>query len=146
MEDKNKKKLNVGKDSVVIGNIAGDIGEGCVIIGATDERGNVILNNTMAIGRGAFASEGSIAIGAFAGAGSEKALLLHEIKQIIEQTGDANAITIFNNLYHEVNKSEPEKNKLREIWEQMKNIGAANGMIGLGERLAKFAEYINPYI
>jgi hypothetical protein len=64
------RKLDVGSDSVVIGNdVTGNVGDGSVVIGATDTRGNVILNTPMAVGRGAVAGPNSIAIGAGAGAG-----------------------------------------------------------------------------
>lgn len=64
--------LDVGKDSVVIGNVPPDtkIGEGSIVIGPTDNKGNTIINTPMAVGRGAKAGPGSIAIGAGAGAGS----------------------------------------------------------------------------
>ena len=63
------KRLDVGKDAVVIGDVSGNVGEGAVVIGPTDNRGNVILNKPMAVGRNAHAGPGSIAIGAGAGAG-----------------------------------------------------------------------------
>jgi hypothetical protein len=63
------RKLNVGKDSVVIGDVSGNVGVGSVVVGPTDDRGQVILNQPMAVGRDAFAGPGSIAIGAGAGAG-----------------------------------------------------------------------------
>ena len=63
------RKLDVGRDSVVMGNdVTGHVGDGSVVIGATDDRGNVILNTPMAVGRGATAGPNSIAIGADAGA------------------------------------------------------------------------------
>jgi len=63
--------MKTGKHSVVIGNVPSDsnIGEGSVMIGATDSRGNTIFNHPMAIGYGAKAGPNSIAIGAFASAG-----------------------------------------------------------------------------
>lgn len=66
----------VGARSVVMGEVPDDmkIGEDCVIIGATDSRGNTILNTEMAIGKGARAGPGSIAIGhgAMAGLGTDR--------------------------------------------------------------------------
>jgi hypothetical protein len=61
----------VGNDSVVMGNVSPNakIGNGSVVIGATDARGNTIITQPMAVGRGAYAGPGSIAIGAGAGAG-----------------------------------------------------------------------------
>lgn len=64
-------KLEVGEDSVVMGNVPPNtkVGNGSVVIGPTDNRGNTIINTPMAVGRGAKAGPGSIAIGAGAGAG-----------------------------------------------------------------------------
>jgi hypothetical protein len=64
-------ELVVGKDSVVMGNIPPNtrVGDGSVVIGPTDNRGNTIINTPMAVGHGAKAGPGSIAIGANAGAG-----------------------------------------------------------------------------
>ncbi len=61
---------SVGADAVVMGNVPStmNVGNGSVVIGA-DAHGNTILNQPMAVGRGAQAGPGSIAIGAGAGAG-----------------------------------------------------------------------------
>lgn len=63
--------MKIGKNSVVMGLVSPDleVGEGCVIIRPTDERGNTIIDKPMAVGHGAQAGIGSIATGAFAGAG-----------------------------------------------------------------------------
>jgi hypothetical protein len=63
--------MKIGKNSVVMGLVSPDleVGEGCVIIGPTDERGNTIIDKSMAVGHGAQAGPDSIAIGAFSGAG-----------------------------------------------------------------------------
>ena len=64
--------LDVGDDSVVIGRVAPTtrVGNRSTIVGATDDRGYTILNTPMAIGHGAYAGPGSIAIGTGAGAGA----------------------------------------------------------------------------
>jgi len=89
MNDK-PQKLNVGKDSVVMGRVTGNVGDGSVVIGPLDDRGNVILSGTMAIGRKARAGHNCISIGAnalanagsitFAQLGSEL-LRLHDAMQ-----------------------------------------------------------------
>lgn len=71
-----RRGMKVGKNSVVMGQVPADaeIGEDCTIIGATDANGNTILNTSMAVGKGAYAGPGSIAIGTGAGAaGAPKA-------------------------------------------------------------------------
>lgn len=143
MENSNSdKKINVGKDSVVIGNVSGNVGDGSVVIGSTDANGNVILNQSMAIGKNAFASEGSIAIGANAGAGSEIANTVHQIKLIIDQTGDGSAIEKFNLFESELKKEKPNKNILKSTWEVLKNIGSVNGMIGIAQKLESLLPFL----
>ena len=62
--------------AVVIGDVSGEVGNGSVVIGATDDRGNTILNQPMAVGRDAKAGRGSIAIGA----GASAALIANNMK------------------------------------------------------------------
>jgi hypothetical protein len=64
--------LDVGDESVVVGRVAPNtrVGNRSTIVGATDDRGNTILNIPMAIGHGAYAGPSSIAIGTGAGAGT----------------------------------------------------------------------------
>lgn len=131
----NDKKLQVGKDSVVIGNINGNIGDGSVVIGATDSKGNVILKQSMAIGKNAYASEGSIAIGANAGSGSDLTNLLHQIKLTIDKTGDTSAIEKFYLFNEQLHKENPDRNILKSSWEVLKNFASINGMIGIAERI-----------
>lgn len=57
-----------------MGNVTADsIGDGSVVIGPTDSRGNTVINTPMAVGRDAAAGPGSIAIGAGAMAGGTEA-------------------------------------------------------------------------
>jgi hypothetical protein len=61
---------SVGNYNTVIGNMpARNMGDGNVFIGPTDDHGNIMLTQSMAIGYSAHAGPNSIAIGAFAGAG-----------------------------------------------------------------------------
>jgi hypothetical protein len=77
--------MKIGKDAVVMGNVppSAQIGDGSVVIGPTDSHGNTIINQPMAVGRGAQAGPGSIAIGAFAGAGVAQALQA-DLQQLAE--------------------------------------------------------------
>lgn len=69
-----KQAMKVGKGSVVMGQVPPDaeIGEGCTIVGPTDQFGNTILNTPMAVGKGAYAGPGGIAIGTGAGSAGPK--------------------------------------------------------------------------
>jgi len=132
------KKLNVGKDSVVIGNVVGNVGDGSVVIGATDSRGNVILNQPMAVGRNAHAGPGSIAIGANASAGSELVSALNEIGRIIE-AGKDNALKLsFQELCIELGNPQKDLSKIAKLWELVKAAAALNGTIGLVAKVSAF--------
>jgi hypothetical protein len=87
-------RLDVGKDAVVMGHVSGNVGDGSVVVGATDSNGNTILTNPMAIGYGAQASPGSIAIGAGAKAGSiTDATLISSNNSPIIQQGPGSAMS-----------------------------------------------------
>lgn len=62
----------VGDFNTVVGNVAvpNKMGTGNTIVGATDSRGNTTINTPTVIGYGAKAGPGGIAIGAFAGGGT----------------------------------------------------------------------------
>ncbi len=116
------KKLNVGKETVIIGDVSGNFGDRCVIIGATDDRGNVILNRPMAVGYKAHAGPNSISIGAYAGAGSETAVVLSELNQIIEATADQSLIESFKELCSELKKDKQDRSKISRLWNIIKEV------------------------
>lgn len=73
MEAPAMTEKKVGDESVVIGDVKHSVGNKSVVIGPTDNRGNTILNQgPLAVGHGAQAGPGSIAIGTNAGAGLKK--------------------------------------------------------------------------
>ena len=134
------RKLNVGIDSVVIGNVAGDVGNGSVVIGPTDNRGNTIINTPMAVGRGAFAGPGSIAIGAGAGAGTGASLpfLVNQLSDAVAQTNDPKITARFNELIAELagENGTLDKTKARSILDQFRNLATLNGVWGLIDRIS----------
>jgi hypothetical protein len=129
-----ERKLNVGDDSVVMGDVAGTVGHRSVVIGPTDNRGNVILNQSMAVGRNAHAGPGSIAIGANAGAGSEMAAIFREIGNIITASKDKALIEAFYNLSHELNNPTRDMSKISKLWDTIKTAAVLNGAVGLVSR------------
>jgi hypothetical protein len=83
--EKKPQKLEVGEESVVMGHVTGVVGKGSVVIGPTDCHGNVILTQPMAVGHGAKAGPGSIAIGYGAYAGVEDCTqLVAELTKLLE--------------------------------------------------------------
>jgi hypothetical protein len=129
-----KKSLNVGADAVVMGNVSGSVGNGSVVIGAMDERGNVILNQPMAVGRNAYAGPGSIAIGANASAGSDLSAVLGELRKIVEAGSDQNVRLSFDKLTLELSKPQKDVTTIAGLWDVVKTFAAANGALGLAER------------
>ena len=143
MADQNDDSINkfkVGKDSVVIGNVSfnADIGDGCVIIGAADAYDNTIINTPMAVGRGAFAGPGSIAIGAGAGAGSDIIFVLHQLNDIIQNTNDPELIKSFSTFISSLQSPKPDKSKLTKLWDGIKVAATLNGAISLTSKVANF--------
>jgi hypothetical protein len=63
---------SVGDDNVVIGRAPRVLGSGNVIVNTGDAYGNVVIPGGTAIGRGAWADETSVALGAGAGAGRRR--------------------------------------------------------------------------
>jgi hypothetical protein len=81
------QRSRVGNDSVVMGRVPPNqvVGDRSVVVGATDDQGNTILTTPMAVGHGATAGHGSIAIGAGAHAGAT-------IQQPTIVSGDCNQV------------------------------------------------------
>lgn len=116
---------------MVMGNVPAnlEVGEGCVVIGATDERGNTIINQPMAIGRNAQAGPNSIAIGAGANAGGGINLVaaLHELSALAQESNNQHALMELNSILVELNKSQPDKSLILKAWEGVKALGAIDG-------------------
>ena len=123
--------MKVGKDSVVMGNVPSnlEVGEGCVIIGATDGHGNTIINQPMAVGRNAQAGPNSIAIGAGANAGGSINLVaaLHELSTFAQQSNNQRALSELTNILSELNKHQPDKSIILKAWDTVKALGSING-------------------
>lgn len=138
--------MKIGKDAVVIGNVPSgtQIGDGSVVIGATDSRGNTIINQPMAVGRGAQAGPGSIAIGAFAGAGITS--VLHtDIQQLAELVANQNNSALeekFEKFKSELNTQTPNKGAVFAAWEGVKVLATIDGAHNL---LAKISAGLISY-
>jgi len=132
--------MKVGKDTVVIGNVPSntEVGDGSVVIGATDSNGNTILNTPMAIGRNASAGPGSIAIGAGANAGSAHSLAaeLHELTLMAERADDKQTVAQLEALKAELTRTKPNHSVIAKIWNVVKITASINGAHTL---LAKIA-------
>ncbi len=135
-----KKRLKVGKDSVVMGNVPDDIdvGDGSVVIGATDSHGNTILNQPMAVGRGAKAGPGSIAIGAGAGAGFDIVQALRELERIANETDDAALIEDVAELRTEVESEKSDKSRIRKLWDRIKGTAALASWASLAMQVSQW--------
>lgn len=145
--DDNEKRLNVGKDSVVMGRVYGNVGDGSVVIGPTDERGNVILNQPMAVGRGAHSGPGSIAIGAFAGAGSTNKLAVSELVVEIDRVKDSLGLSTekmqdllckLETIQAITSAPQPDETKLKQVLHTLRSIfesAVGSGIILMIDRL-----------
>ncbi len=132
--------MKVGNDTVVIGNVPSntEVGDGSVVIGATDSNGNTILNTPMAIGRNANAGPGSIAIGAGANAGSAHSLAaeLHELTLMAVRADDGETAAQLEAIRAELMKPQPDRSFIARVWDGVKIAASLNGAHAL---VAKFA-------
>ncbi len=123
--------MKIGKDAVVMGNVpsGAQIGDGSVVIGPTDSHGNTIINQPMAVGRGAQAGPGSIAIGAFAGAGVASALQI-DIQQLAELVAKQSNTALeeqFEKLKSELTSQTPNQGAVFAAWEGVKALATIDG-------------------
>jgi hypothetical protein len=83
--------VEVGNDSVVMGQVKGKVGDGSVVVGPTDTNGNTVITQSMAVGHNAQAGPGSIAIGAGAKAGVQTATTTGNSSPAIVQSATTTA-------------------------------------------------------
>ncbi|MBN1638096.1 MAG: hypothetical protein JW866_03960 [Ignavibacteriales bacterium] len=128
-------KINqkIGKDAVVIGNVNADVGDGSVVINATDSNGNVILNRPMAIGRGAKADNTSIAIGANANAGYDINKALKDLSEIINNSKDEKLKLVFQDFL--IEKGSGDHKKLGSLWHIIETSSTLSGCIAFVQQI-----------
>ncbi len=128
--------MKIGKHSVVIGNVPSnsDIGEGSVVIGATDTRGNTILNQPMAVGFGAKANSNSIAIGAFSGSGVRVPTFpeymkneMVELLRFAAQQRNDELIAAIQKLSNELKPDKPTASLVLKAWEGVEALATIDG-------------------
>lgn len=129
------KIIKAGKDAVVIGNISGEVGDGSVVIGATDERGNTIINRPMAVGRGASAGPGSIAIGAGASAGGSIFHLINQLKEVPGLQADQALMATIVALEVELQRDAPRVDTLQQLWSVIQASASASGAVTLIQQI-----------
>jgi hypothetical protein len=130
------KNFTVGNESVVMGNVQHNVGDRSVVIGATDQFGNTILNTPMSIGYKANGGKNGIAIGAYAGNG--EMAILDQLVAIVENSGDIKLRESFNEICIEIKMPQKDKLKIKQLWENVKNADALNGCIDLVQKVGIF--------
>ena len=130
-----RKNKKIGKDAVVIGNVNADVGDGSVVIGPTDQYGNVILNQPMAIGRNAKAGSGSIAIGTNAGAGFDINAAFNNLYSIIKESGDNDLRITFDNFVAEIKSDSNNTSEISRLWNIIKTSATLSGAITLCQQI-----------
>jgi hypothetical protein len=144
--------MKTGKHSVVIGNVptSSNIGEGSVVIGATDSHGNTFITTPMAVGYGAKAGHGSIAIGAFAGSGLPDLSFPPELQSEMEslvnvavRQSNQQLISAIEKLTAELRQPMPKKSAVLTSWEAVKAIATVDGAYNM---LAKASTALLAYI
>jgi hypothetical protein len=127
----------IGKKAVVIGEVPGhDVGDNAIVI-SPPKGGGVTKIEQGAIGHGAKADPGCIAIGtgAIAGRGSALSHLISQLKANPEvQINDALLRTI-GLFEEELQKPTPEKSRIHSFWKAMEAAATTSGVIGLVQQI-----------
>ena len=134
----------IGDRSVVIGDVGDrDIGVECVVIGATHPNGNTLLNGStpMAVGSGAKAGPGSIAIGYQANAGLGRDELefrqaLADLEALIQHRCDEQIKEGFKLLKGELALPAPNKGKLRFLLGGISVVSSLDGASNVFDKVA----------
>jgi hypothetical protein len=135
--------VKIGKNSVVIGKVPSNlsIGEGSVVVGPTDDRGNTILNQPMAVGFGAKAGLNSISIGAFAGSGLKSPAFpdcinyeLTELLLFATQHQNKALLVELKKLSDELKPDKPTRNVVSEAWAGVEKLTQLAGAYDLVTR------------
>jgi len=128
---------------VVIGNVQGSVGDNSVVIGATDSRGNTIINTPMIVGSGAQGGPTDIVIGANAGCRPQDdfAQLIIGLGKAVEVTNDENLISTYNDMVAECegDNGSPNKEKLLSFLGCFKAASSLGGVTGL---IAQLIQYV----
>ncbi len=134
--------MKLGKDNVIMGNVPSDLemGDGNVVIGATDSHGNTIINTPMAVGRDAQAGPDSIAIGAGAKAGSAVTLgqAIQELIRIAKAAQDSESVALLAQIDTELGKATPDKSIILRAWDGVKAAASIAGAHSLLQAIANF--------
>jgi hypothetical protein len=131
------KNPRIGKKAVVIGEVPRhDVGDNAIVI-SPPKGGGVTKIDQGAIGHGAKADPGCIAIGtgAIAGRGSALSHLIGQLKANPEvQVNDALLRTI-GLFEEELQKPTPEKSRLHYFWEAMEAAATTSGAVSLVQQI-----------
>ncbi len=132
--------MKIGKESVVMGKVPAslNVGDRSVVIGPTDGRGNTIINTPMAVGYGAKADPGSIAIGAYAGAGSHGIEFPDEMKQAMSglvesaiQWQNVELISALKVLANELSQPQKKTSAIIKAWQGVQALATLDGVTNL---------------
>lgn len=142
--------MKVGNRSVVYGNVpAGiNVGDDCVVIGPTDQRGNVVLTGTMAVGSHARAGRDSISFGYNANAAGDSPSL-EEVRRVLAdlisvaiERKSADSLLATHQLMGEISKDKPDTSVLKECWNAVEKfsvaVGAYDGIQKVGAFLSRY--------
>jgi hypothetical protein len=132
--------MKIGNESVVMGKVSEsmNVGDRSVVIGATDSRGNTIINTPMAVGYGAKAGPGCIAIGAYASAGSHGIEFPDEVKQAMSglvesalQRQNVELISALKVLANELNQPQKQTSAIHKAWDGVQALATLDGVTNL---------------
>jgi hypothetical protein len=123
----------IGDDNTIIGNVPSrSMGSRNVIVGSTDDKGNVRLGGGTAMGYGARADPTSVAVGSGAMAGAPALVpLLREFGA----KGPPEATDIADDLIAQVEAQQPNGGRIERLWSGLKALGTSEELIALAARI-----------
>lgn len=133
------KNPKIGEKAVVIGKVPEhEIGDHAIVITPPD--GGSIKIDQGAIGHGAKADPGCIAIGtgAIAGSGSALSHLIGQLKANPEVQSSDTLSRIVGLFDVELQKPAPEKNRLQSFWKGMEAAATTSGAVSLVQQIGAF--------
>ena len=128
--------MKVEKYSVVIGNVPSDtvVGEGSVVVGATDSHGNTMLTTPMTVGYSARGGAGDIVVGAFAGGGGAQSLAVQELRRALQefagfvvQRNEEALKGVFERLATEIRNPRADRGAVMMAWNGVKALATVGG-------------------
>lgn len=130
----------IGDDNTIVGNVPPrSMGSRNVIVGPTDDKGDIRLGGGTAMGYGARADPTSVAVGSGAMAGAPTLVpLLREFAA----KAPPEAIDIADDLIAHIEARQPNSGRIERLWSGLKALGTTEELIALAARIEPLVHHL----